>query len=571
MLKEIDIDVAVVGTGISGLYTSLLSSEHGKVLLLSKGKINQTNTQKAQGGIAVALDKKDSPNLHEEDTIKAGSGLCDAQAVKILTHCAQTELGNIVKMGAKFDKDRGRLNLGLEAAHSKKRIVHAGEDTTGRKLQDFLSKCVYDNSNIIVKENLFAIDLRVNAGKCEGLWAFDIKKEEIVLIKAKAVVFCTGGLGQLYFYSTNETTITGDGLAMAFRAGGCLVDMEFIQFHPTVLYKPALAAGEPMFLITEALRGAGALLVNLEGEVFMIKYHPRAELAPRDIVTRAIFEEIHKSGRANVFLNIGRVKNFKRRFSAVYEACKKQRIDLSENQIPVIPAAHYLMGGVKADIDCKTGIGGFFVSGETSCFGTHGANRLAGNSLLEGLVFSRRAGDSIGDYLKETAEVEKLKQKESLFVFNDIGITDIDLENVIYQLGPHGEKLDKIKANLQEIMWAKVGITRNSQGLTSAIGKIQKLSDSLEKVQSQILAKSRRKTKTNILKNKKTNTHLLVKFFELKNMLLLARLVAEAAKARTESRGAHFRIDFPVKNDSLWLKHLSFQKLSSLEALKLYR
>ncbi len=506
-------DVLIIGSGIAGVYTALNIDPKYDVAILTKESIEISNSVLAQGGIAVSLDKTDSPEFHFRDTIYAGAGLCSEESVWVLVNEAAENVKTLLKYGVQFDMaGPSELSFGREAAHSKNRIIHAG-DTTGKEVCDKLVSVVRTRKNIIIKERIFVIDLVTENGECRGLLAYDVNTSEMVFFASRVVVCATGGFGQLYEYTTNPEVATGDGVSLAYRAGAQLADLEFIQFHPTVLYHPQNRS----FLITEAVRGEGGILRNAEGKRFMPEYHELAELAPRDVVSRAIFMEMKKTGKPNVYLDI----TFKprewleKRFPNIFRTCLGYGIDISKDYIPVAPAEHYCMGGIKTDIFGRTKIKGFYACGEAACSGIHGANRLASNSLLEGLVFGNKIAGEINRIIDDIRRDSGFsasyhRERKSL---------DVDI--------------NAIKKDIQKIMIQHVGIIRDRQGLELAREKIARYREMLRDY-------------------KNTNPD----DFEVQNMLLLSYLVIESALEREESRGAHFRADFDRTDDINWKRHI---------------
>lgn len=513
-------DVIIIGSGIAGVYTALEIDPGCDVVILTKESIDMSNSALAQGGIAVSLDKEDSPDLHFKDTIYAGAGLCDEETVWVLVNEAASNIECLCNFGVNFDKkNHGELALTREGAHSKNRIIHAG-DTTGKEVCDKLIAGVKNRNNIVIKERTFAIDLLTEGNSCRGILAYDEDTSSYKLYYADIVVCATGGYGQIYENTTNPEVATGDGICLAYRAGAELMDLEFIQFHPTVLFHPM----NKSFLISEAVRGEGALLKNIHGERFMEKYHELGELAPRDVVSRAIFAEMKKTSSDHVFLDITfKGRNYlEKRFPNIYKTCLSYGIDISKDYIPVAPAEHYCMGGIRTDVFGRTNIKGFYACGEAACNGIHGANRLASNSLLEGLVFGHKIGSEVSSILKNRSG----KRSDLEFSFkSDRTEKEIDREG--------------IKASVKKTMTESVGIIRNKDGLTLAGRKIEEY---LEKVKD--------------MKN------VSIKDFELQNIILLSKLVIESALQREESRGAHYRSDFS-STDEKWKKHIIRKKEST--------
>jgi L-aspartate oxidase len=506
-------DVIIIGSGIAGVYTALEIPEQRDIAILTKETLDISNSVLAQGGIAVSLDKKDSPELHFKDTIYAGAGLCEDESVWVLVNEAASNIDRLCNFGVNFDrKNQQELALSREAAHSMNRIIHAG-DTTGKEVCDKLISVVKTRSNIKIYERTFVIDMITDDGVCRGVLAYDEDIGKVKFFVSDIVVCATGGYGQLYNYTTNPEVATGDGICMAYRAGAELMDLEFVQFHPTVLYHQE----NKNFLISEAVRGEGALLKNVNGKRFMPEYHPMSELAPRDVVSRAIFEEMRRTQSMHVYLDITfKGKEYlENRFPNINKTCLSYGIDISKDMIPVAPAEHYCMGGIRADVIGRTSIKGFFTCGESACNGIHGANRLASNSLLEGLVFGRMISMQIDEILKDNKEK----------------IDEIELE---YSTGRTAAEIGRLtlKLDVQKLMTENVGIVRDKEGLTNALCKITEYKALLEDV-----------------KNESLND------CELQNIVLLARLVIESALEREESRGAHYRSDFN-KTDESWKRHI---------------
>ena len=509
-------DYIIVGSGIAGLYIALLAIERGSTLILTKGSIDDCNTKYAQGGIAVAMGKDDSPELHFKDTVAAGDGLCDAETVRILTDEAADCIADLIKFGVPFDTLDGEINLTREAAHSVPRVMHAGGDATGEHIEVTLSRQVR-SAPINVLENCLAGEILAQNGRVLGVRALDCRTGSVEEYHCQFLILATGGAGKLFKYTTNSDVVTGDGIALAFEAGAEISDMEFFQFHPTVLRLPGVAP----FLISEAVRGEGGILKNVEGHRFMPDYAAEAELATRDIVARSIVYEMKKTHSDRVFLDVTHLPSrlITTRFPHIYRFCRDHGLDITKGLIPVAPAAHYLMGGVKVNIWGETNIPGLFAAGETACTGVHGANRLASNSLLESVVFSKRV-------MQRTEVTSPPRHRE-----------ERSDEAISYCL-PRREVLPKVPRlnlpNLQSLMWDKVGIIRSGKSLKEAAG---------------ILA-----TWESLLSQPSDRPS-----YELNNLVLCARLVTEAALLRKESRGAHFRTDFP-KASPEWQRHTVFRK-----------
>jgi len=529
-------DVIILGGGIAGLFTALELSPDLKIAILTKEKIQISNSNLAQGGIAVPLGKDDSPKLHLKDTLYAGAGLCDKDAVSVLVNEAVPCIDQLCSFGVGFDRDDAdELSLTREAAHSTDRIIHAG-DSTGKKVCDKLTAIASSRKNISIIDFTMAIDLLMvpDEGKdeakerCCGVLVADNQTGSIGKVYANAVVCGTGGFGQLFKYTTNPEVATGDGLAMAYRVGGELMDLEFVQFHPTVLTHPL----DNSFLISEAVRGEGALLKNRIGERFMPEYHELAELAPRDVVSRAIFDQMLKWDEDNVWLDITfkPKKWLMRRFPNIYRTCLNYGIDISKDYIPVAPAAHYSMGGVKVNTEADCGIRDFYVCGEVSCTGVHGANRLASNSLLEGLVFGRRIAEKLNRELV-VGDVRKGVDKSKAVVDRVGNVTG---KNSLGQISVEPDaEASLLMKKLKSVMTKKVGIIRTEATMVEAKEQIQRLK--VTAAQHGIVS---------------------IQSIELENMLMLAELIVESALIRKESRGAHFRSDYPEIDDKHWLKNI---------------
>lgn len=507
-------DYIIVGSGIAGLYTALLAKEKGSVLVLTKGSIDDCNTKHAQGGIAAPLGKNDSPELHFQDTIAAGAGLCDLEAVRILVNEAPDRIADLIKFGVTFDTVNGEIALAKEAAHTVPRILHAGGDATGEHIEVTLSHRVRQSS-IKVLEYCLATQILVDKDTVKGARALDCRTGTIDEYECRFLILATGGAGRLFKYTTNSDVATGDGIALAFEAGAEIIDMEFFQFHPTALRLP----GVTPFLISEAVRGEGGILRNVEGYPFMSAYTPDSDLAPRDVVARSTVYEMQKTGSDRVFLDVTHLppRLITTRFPHIYRFCLEHGLDITKGLIPVAPAAHYLMGGVKVSTWGETNIAGLFAAGETACTGVHGANRLASNSLLEVLIFSKRIMERTR-MTKKTAPVSRTAKADCYF------LSEQGLPKTTPTLN---------LATLQTLLWDKVGIIRSGKSLNEA---------------------------TNILA---AWTHYLPQTtdrpsYELNNLILNARLMTEAALLREESRGAHFRTDFPQSSPA-WEKHIVFK------------
>lgn len=511
-------DVVIVGSGIAGVYTALSTPRQAKVLIITKDSIDINNSVLAQGGIAVSLDQNDSPDLHFKDTLYAGAGLCDEDTVKVLVNEAAENIATLCLYGVNFDRDaERRLSLTREGAHSMNRIIHTG-DATGKEVCDTLVRAVSGLDNVTINERTFAVDLLTEGNVCKGILTCNEKGTELKAYYAPVVVCASGGYGRLYASTTNPEVATGDGAAFAYRAGAELMDLEFVQFHPTVLFHNE----NKSFLISEAVRGEGALLRNHRGELFMSEYHPMKELAPRDVVSRAIFQEMTKTNSRHVYLDITHKDRsyLEQRFPTIFKTCLSYGIDMSKDYIPVAPSQHYSMGGIKTDEWGRTKVKGFYAVGEAACNGIHGANRLASNSLLEGLVFGKRIGRQILENLAEIKEASGVKP---------------DIRNSKTRMEKELDAAQGVK-ELQELMVQNVGIVRNKESLENAMNRILAMQKEIEHAKLDYTTA-----------------------MELKNMLFLSSLLVKAALLRKESRGAHFRSDYPQTDDQHWQNNIVFQ------------
>ncbi len=506
-------DYVVVGSGIAGLFAALLAKDHGSVLILTKGSIDECNTKHAQGGIAAPVGPDDSPELHLRDTITAGAGLVDEEAARILTSEATERIADLVRFGVPFDSVEGHVALGREGAHSRARVLHAGGDSTGAHIELSLSSLAR-MSAVTVREYCLVEKIVTDGDRVSGVEAIDARSGSRERFDAPFVILATGGAGHLYKVTTNPDVATADGVALAYRAGAQIADMEFIQFHPTALRLP----GVPTFLISEAVRGEGGVLRTVEGRAFMSEYHPQKDLAPRDVVARAIVAEMTRSGSDHVCLDVTHLppEKVSARFPQIYRFCLEHGVDITKAPIPVSPAAHYMMGGVRTNTWGETNLRGLYACGEVACTGVHGANRLASNSLLETVVFARRA-------------VERTVSGEGPDPLPPVDTLPLPEPRPATQAVP---PLDR--SRLQTLMWDDVGIIRSGESLTRA-------REALAAWQTQLPALDDRAS------------------HEMANLVLAGRLVTEAALIREESRGAHYRTDFPEPRDS-WLRHIVFRK-----------
>lgn len=508
-------DFLVVGSGIAGLATALKARERGRVTLLTKGTLLDSNTVRAQGGIAAAVGEGDSPYEHLQDTLRAGHQLSQPDAASVLVEEGPKRIQELIDLGARFDADpSGRLALGREAAHSRNRILHARGDATGAEVAEVLGSQVLKDEGIHVLQHHFVLDLIVSQGRCVGVSAVD-RDGVIHHLVARAVILATGGCGRVYQYTTNPHVATGDGFAIAARHRVTLMDMEFIQFHPTALAK----ADDPMVLVSEAVRGEGARLINEDGVTFMDAIHPGGDLAPRDIVARGIFQQMAQGQQ--VFLDARPIgERFPSRFPTIYSACIERGIDPLTQPIPIAPAAHFIMGGIRTDTYGRTSMPGLYACGEVACTGVHGANRLASNSLLEGLVFAERVARSLDEDnppdVPQTLPPDHIERLEKEF-----------------GLECHGSKLvgvdvtpdfPKLLAKLRQVMWDYAGIVRSQPGLLRAL-------DALEHIEREAPPAA----------------------WTLRNLIITGRLITQSALERQESRGGHYREDFPTERAE-WLE-----------------
>ncbi|WP_438448975.1 L-aspartate oxidase [Gorillibacterium sp. sgz5001074] len=514
-LPVVETDVIVIGAGIAGLFAAIKAAEERKVLMITKKALTESNTRYAQGGIAAVISDEDSFEFHRQDTLIAGAGLCDHEAVDVLVHEGPDGVHDLIRYGTQFDLENGELALTKEGAHSMRRILHAHGDATGAEIVRALSEKALQHPNIEVWDDHFVIDLITNSNECCGALLQKPGGQRLV-VHASATILCSGGAGQLYRYTTNPEIATGDGIAIAYRAGASVRDVEFIQFHPTALCYP----GAPRFLISEAVRGEGAVLRNIKGERFMEQYHPLLELAPRDVVARAIVSEMEKTKSTFVYIDITHESSekVKSRFPTIYETCLQFGLDLSSDWIPVAPAAHYMMGGVETDLFGETTLKRLFACGEVSSTGVHGANRLASNSLSEAIVFGRRIVD----------RVLKLKDRVEL---PETTLTDRDVRTE-----PIQQAIVEKRLKLQKIMLRYAGLKRSGSGIEKGYEELKR--------QNHIFDACLTKREE----------------MEFANMLTCCLLILRAAGIREESRGGHYRDDFPERDDLLWRKHIAFNR-----------
>ncbi len=534
-------DVIVVGSGAAGLYAALCLPAHLKVGLVTKDVINMGSSNYAQGGIAAAIDPSDNPFLHLEDTLKAGVGLCDSEAVKFMVKNAGEAIAHLVEMGVAFDRKGDKLAMTLEAAHSRPRVLHSA-DTTGRAIIETLTAKVLERPNIQVISQAVALNLWLTPQKDRVQGISLLHKSKIQWLKSSVVVLATGGGGQIFAQTTNPEVSTGDGVAIAWRAGVVLRDLEFFQFHPTALTKP----GAPHFLISEAVRGEGAHLIDEKGYRFAFEYHPAGELAPRDVVSRAIFHHLHKTSddptHAHVYLDLRPIdpERVRYRFPNIINVCQQWDINVFQQPIPVSPAAHYWMGGIACDLMSQTSIRGLYAIGETASTGVHGANRLASNSLLECLVFA--------------AQLSRI-EIEPNWVAPDSNISNISQLNSNWS--SEMEKIEAIRQMLPSLMWESAGISRQGELLNQALHEVNSWRESLASLDIvQFLG--------NLLPNQmiqlnSTDAEQQLRMTaETLNLLDLGYLILKSGAGRTESRGGHYRSDYPQTSDD-WSVHTLVQ------------
>jgi L-aspartate oxidase len=520
-------DFVVIGSGIAGLTFALKAAEHGSVAVVTKRKGADTNTAWAQGGIACVTSDEDSFELHVRDTLEAGAGLCDESVVRTIVTEGPARIQDLVDLGLHFDErevsGHREFDLGREGGHSKRRVLHV-QDVTGKEIENTLLRGLSRRSRVDLLENHIAVDL-ITAGKlgfaaedrCLGVYVLDEKTGRVETIRSDRIVLATGGCGKVYLYTTNPDIATGDGVAMAWRAGAVIANMEFVQFHPTCLFH----AKAKSFLISEAVRGEGGILRNNRGEDFMTGYHPRGSLAPRDIVARAIDAEMKRSGAQCVFLDITQksVEFLRERFPHIYETCLRLGIDMSKQPIPVVPAAHYQCGGIKTDVNGATSLPGLHAIGEVACTGLHGANRLASNSLLEGLVVAHRAAAQLSAWTPRKNSGLYATREISLPEWKSGEVQDVDELVVIYH------NWDEIR----RLMWDYVGIVRTDKRLQRASARLRNLQREIREFY--------------------WNFKVSVDLLELRNLATVAALIVDSALSRKESRGLHYTLDYPETDD----------------------
>ncbi len=505
LMQVLEFDTIVIGSGLAGLTSALYASDYGNVAIITKSGLDISNSYNAQGGIAAAIGEDDSTDLHMLDSMEAGRGLCDKDAMRILVEEGKSCVISLIDQGVPFDREEGKIILGLEGGHSRRRILHAEGDATGKVITRFMLQRVSDKKNIQAFENTTVVDLLIAENRCYGAQALEFRTKKNIIFKSNAVIIATGGLARIYTRTTNPHTATGDGYALGYRAGAKLADMEFIQFHPTALH----LKDKDAFLISEAVRGEGAYLINESGDRFMKELDELAELAPRDVVSFAIFKELEKSKSEHVFLNLRHLdsENVKSRFSHIYKKLLEFGLDFTKDDIPVAPAAHYTVGGIKTDLNGQTSIKNLFAAGEVASTGVMGANRIASNSLLECLVFGKRAAVAAAN-IKHKKKFDFEKPKFLL-----------DTENELIFL--------EMKNKLAKLMNNYVGIVRNKKGLEYAINKIHKIRDDF------------------------AGYNVEYNLNKIRNNAEVCLLIANAALIREESRGGHIREDFLQENPDL--------------------
>lgn len=511
-------DILIIGGGIAGLRAAIEIGEDLSVVVATKERLQDSSSQYAQGGIAGVLDSADRFEDHISDTIDAGGNLCDREVVSMVVREAPQRIHELISWGTQFDEEAGELSLGREGGHSKHRIVHALGDATGKEMMRAVTHWTERFDNIQLWQEAFTVDALVEEGRCRGAIIWNPRHGKMI-VWAKQTILCTGGAGQIYRETTNPSVATGDGMAIAYRAGADLRDMEFMQFHPTVLY----IAGSSRSLISEAMRGEGARLVDVNGQRFMKDYDQREELAPRDIVAQSIVTQMEKTRHPNVFLDVSHLSaaRIRERFPGISASCAQFDIDITTDRIPVRPGAHYMIGGITVDRDGRTQIPGLWAAGEVTSTGLHGANRLASNSLLEGLVYGAHAGRGAAEAARNQVDDYRV-----------LPVQHGSIEET-------GEPLDlsDIRNSLKSLMWRSVGVRRDAASLRSA-------QESIRTWCRYVLPRQFKSPQG----------------WELQNMLIVAHLMVEAACMRDESRGVHLRTDFPARDDDRWHRHLTWRR-----------
>ena len=514
--SELSTDFLIIGSGMAGLYAANYASNFGNVTVVTKSTLIESNSYWAQGGIAAALDPEDSTAFHKEDTINAGGGVCNTEAVDLLVREGTERVLDLIELGMEFDSNEEGLVFGLEGGHSRRRVLHAGGNSTGENIVEFLISSVTKNSNIKLLELTTITDLISDGKSCFGAWAYDQNNSKYILIRSGSTILATGGASALFKPTTNPEGSTGEGIDLAYRADAELMDMEFIQFHPTAFYTEE----GKTFLITEAVRGEGAHLVDINGKRFMKSYHNLGELAPRDVVSKVIYNEIKGSGYNCVYLTLSHLKRsfIIKRFANIYNLCLRNGFDLTRDLIPVAPAAHYTIGGVRTGLNGETSLSGFFACGEVACTGVHGANRLASNSLLECIVFAKR---TIDESLKKNVEVNISTQPEFPTLISN---TSKDNE----------EKFKLLRNRILEGNNKRLGIVRDGNTINSHIRELKDIKEEAEKLTGWFR-------------------------YKISSMVNVSMLIAKSAFVREESRGSHTRADFPNENKELKV-HFAIKK-----------
>lgn len=517
-MQVFEFETVVIGSGLAGLSAAYHSSKYGNVAIVTKSQLDISNSYYAQGGIAAVISNEDSTENHLNDTLEAGRGLCDVDAVEILVSEGRDRVLELIEMGMEFDMKDGQLVLGLEGGHSHRRILHAGGDATGKVLTSFMLKKAIEQPTVKSFENVTAIKLIRQKNCIVGLHAYDFVTGKNIIFKTKAVIIATGGLSRVFLRSTNPYTATGDGIAMAFEAGAKIADLEFIQFHPTALFVP----GKEAYLISEAVRGEGAWLLNENGERFMKDIHQLAELAPRDVVAFSIYKQLKQNKTDHIYLSLKHLnkQEIVERFTHIYQQLKVYGFDMATDLLPVAPAAHYMVGGIRTNLDAETNISGLFVCGEAASTGVMGANRLASNSLLECLVFGKRASE----------KAAKLPDPECKL--SEITPIHIDSGNEPLYLEMQNE--------IASLMSENLGIVRNEEGMGKAVERLTAIESKFEDFKNEY------------------------NLFKIKNTATVCKLIAQAALIRNESRGGHIREDFQKENRD-FEKHSIQQKDNNIQ------